>query len=53
MNEYDINDLLDDNLLSCAWIDFLGRHKIFIKLGKNNITDNIQDKFKALEEIVT
>ena len=42
MNEDDINNLLDDNLLSCAWIYFLGRHITIIKLGKNDITDIIQ-----------
>ena len=26
MNEDDINNLLDDNLLSYAWVDFLGQH---------------------------
>ena len=35
MNEDDINNILDDNIFSCAWIDCLGRHTTIRKLGKN------------------
>ena len=53
MNEDDINNLLDDNLLSYAWIDCLGRHITIEKLGKNEITDITQKVLKALGEMIT
>ena len=48
MNEDDINNLLDDNILSCAWIDFLGWHITIRKLGKNEIKDIIQKILEIL-----
>ena len=48
-NEYDINNILDDNLFSCAWIDCLGRNITIRKLGRKEITDIIPRILKALE----
>ena len=48
MNEDDNNNLLDYNMLSCAWIDCLGRHITNRKLVNNEITDIIQNNIEIL-----
>ena len=47
INEDDNNNLLDENLLSCAWIDCLGQHITIRKFGRNEITFTIPKIFNA------